>query len=252
MAKPTINDIRLFLDDLLEKRKAPLLLLSAGVKLQKLFTGLRDALVALPLAGSQALPLSKELGGVDSSFDGDGRFIYYLYEAYQGLPNFDPELLAGLKAVRDRFIPNLEVLSRSYADESAWAKERQEELATFEKTLRQFPVAPLGSGRTLYEIAVDFIEQGKLLSGLLSDRATLLDAEEARSRKDVSRLLNTTIGLVGQCRASIDIELKADPSTPQDLESQILGYYDRLVQQRATASKPATDEARPELATVTD
>jgi hypothetical protein len=239
MNRPTTNDIRLFLDDLVEKRKSSLLLLAAGPKLLKLFTGLRDSLLALPSAGTGLLPLTKELEDTDSLFDGDGRFIYYLYEAYQNLPGFDPELLSALKAIRDRFVPTLDILSKSYADESAWVRERQEDIATHEKSLKSFPLAPSTSQKTLYDVAVDFVSQGKLLGSLLSDRATKLDAEESKSRKDVSRILNTTIGLVGQCRSIIDVELKADDTMPRDLESQILGYYDLLAQQRAARPSPS-------------
>jgi hypothetical protein len=242
MAKPTINDIRLFLDDVIEKRKASLLLLSAGAKLHKLFSNLRDSLLALPISGPQNLPLTKELDAADGAFDGDGRFIFYMYEAYQNLPGFDPVLLAALKLVRDRFVPTLDVLSKNYRDEAAWVKERQEELSTYEKTLKTFPIV---GGKTLYDVAVDFIEQGRLLSDLLSDRAIQLDAEVSKSRKDVSRILNSTIGLVGQCRSAIDIELKADDSTPRDLEAQVLGYYDQLVSQRAVTNKtPITEQTK--------
>lgn len=219
-----LQSLHLGLADLLSKRLAPLQSFANGAANVPLITIQYTKISALPKA-LLGRPLVEELDTADSYFDGVGRGIYYLTEAYLQHSDTKPELIAAATQIRTELIPALDSLSATYESEASTAKAQKAQLAKLKPALDLFPVV----GGTLYDWAVAFVSAGEKIDTLLSERA------DAKDRAEASVLRSDTLGLLNRLRKSLKAEQKANPSLPADLETQVFGYFDLLENNAAEA-----------------
>lgn len=231
MANITLNDIKLFLSDLLAKRSADLLLLSAGKTYLKLFMQRQEQIQALPDA-LLSRPLADILADTDSLHDNYGRALWHFSEGYKFLPGIEPRLLSVIEKIQETFIPALDILRARYQDEAARAKEVRPRLNEMESDLRRFPVL---ADKTLFHVAEGFIENGEKLGSLLSSRA---DVTSTSNRSGAGKLLSSTLGLIRRVRDSLPDEREANPQLPADIETRLFGYLDLLAKARAEGAPP--------------
>ena len=194
--------------------------------------------------GLTGRPLVEDLTGSDALHDSGVRAVHLVCT---GLGQFLPLPKATrqfLLKVRDTFAPSLGATQESYADEAAAAKAREDDLEEMEPTLKAFPVAP---ETTLYTLVSTYIEAGKEIDTLLSQRAeTKADAEHKRT-KEANRIRSQTIRTINQFRETLVAEIKSKPELPRDLESRVFSYYDQLQETREAAlSRAETEEEAPE------
>lgn len=224
-----LADIKLGVDDLLDKRRPALVLSSIGKSYLPMLEGKQKFVNALPLAFTGGRPLAEALGATDNEHDGFGGAIWYLTEAYLRLPVQNASTIESVKRIRAALIPNLSGLGDSYADEAEAAIRRKGELAQIETDLKAIPVNM--GGTSLYDWAIGFLGAGEKLSVLLSERADAAIGGRAGSQK----LRSETIALLNRVRSAIADECVMSPALPQDLDAQIWGYLDELEKQRAEA-----------------
>jgi hypothetical protein len=245
MAKPKLNDLRLFLDDLLRERtssdpadkktrKELLRSLPSGETYVVLLTQRQVAIVALPPA-VLGLPLVDLLKYADSLHDGFGKFMYYMGEAYKAHPTLSRELVEQAEDLQETFAPSLSLFSANYADEAARVKELRPKLIEKKASLTRFPVA---DGTTLFDVASGHIENGEKLQTLLSERSDASDVD----RSGAGQLLSNTLGVIRRCRDMIADTLAVNASLPRDLDRQIFGFLDDLAQRRVTSAPPEEGE----------
>lgn len=172
-----------------------------------------------------------DLSETDAQHDGLGGAIWHFTEAVLCQPFVSVERREAARRVREAFIPDLSLLSDSYADEAAAAKENRPKLAAFESDLRLLPTP---DGQTLYEWAAAFVDKGDELARKLAAR-TQGSALDAFRQQTALRV--TTIGLVGRFRAALRDELKDNPELPATLDTDLFSGFDALSQRKAEATQ---------------
>jgi hypothetical protein len=226
----TLPTLRLILRDLLEKRRADLLLSRAGTFHEPELTEILTSIDALPAALTGA-PLAEELDAADDRHDAHGSTLFFITEAYLRQPDAPAELLAAARRIREAFIPQLGELNASYAREADRAIERKRHLAERKEDLLLFPMA---GGKTLLDVATAFLEAGERLHHLLSDRA---DTPKGQ-RQEASTLRPRAIGVLGRLRRDLAAEIQKNPALPRDLETRVFAYLDTLAASKSPASPP--------------
>jgi hypothetical protein len=233
-----LNDLLLGLNDLLGKRTTTLRSSAAGRMYEPLFVAQRDAIEQLPESVRAGLPLAEELGLKDTRHDAFGAAVYFMTEAYLRLEAYEPEHARRAKAIRDAFIPVLSELRASYPTEAAAAIRRAPTLEAMKAGLEAFPVM----GGTLHAWVKEYIESGKQLDQLYSERATAR-AETVADRGPAGALRGQTIGLLTRARTMMMDELEANKALPRNLAEQTFGYFDELSLTRAgKPAKPQEDK----------
>ncbi len=229
-------DLRLGLDDLLQKRHAALISSNIGQSYAPMLEEQRSSIVALPALLVGGRPLAESLEATDDAYDGFGGAIWHLTEAYLNLPAPNAQILDAIKRVRTALIPERAELRDSYADEADAAIRRKGELQQIENDLKSIPVAMGGS--TLYDWALSYLGAGEKLATLLSDR---VDATPA-ARKGAQKLRTETIALLNRARAAMADEIRSSNTVPKDLDMQVWGYFEELEGLRAGALGKKQDE----------
>ncbi|MDC3955654.1 hypothetical protein [Polyangium jinanense] len=227
-----LSDLKLGLDDLFTQRLPALTLSSLGKGYVPSLKLKKELVDDLPPALTGGRPLAEELDETDRAHDGFGAALYYTTEVYLRLPGADPALVAAAKRIRAAFIPELEDLRDSYADEAAAAVRRKDDLPALEADLKLFPTA---KGGTLHDWAIAYLAAGEKLSTLLSKRADV----ETDGRKHASKLRSETVALLNRVRNAIADDVATMPELPRDLDAQIFGYLDELEQRREVANRAA-------------
>jgi hypothetical protein len=235
----TLQVLRLFLDDLLDKRHADLVKSKAGKFREAELVEQRDKIQALPVALTGGTPLADVIEAADGIHDGFGGSLYYATEAVFRNPDSTDEQRGAAQRVRDAFIPALKELKSEYAIEAARARDRQPLLKERKADLMMIQ-SP--SGGTLYEVAQKFINAGLHLDELLSMRADV----PQNKREGAGVIRSETIGLINRFRADLSRELSKNPSLPQDLDRRVFGYLDtlgKMVPKSTPAPVPPTPPA---------
>ena len=226
--------IFLGLNDLLTKRLPALQSFAAGAASVDTLTAQRDAMANLPaITGTN--PALVGLENEDKQHDGVGRAIWYMLEAYIVCPNTPDDLRETAKKLQATYVPALRDLTLSYkAEIAAWQARKD---MNFETELAKFPLAEhtgfswgpatLSDWASMFDSAATGVYIG------VRDKPE----EEARYRKETTRLRNETTGTLNRLRTSLTLEAKQDPKLPADLEEQVFGYFDQLEKQ-ATDAKP--------------
>ena len=222
----TLKNLSLGLEDLLTKRVAPLQSFAAGNVSVPFLSTRRDRIAALP-AELTGLPQAEALALTDRRHDGFGGAIYYFTEAYLRLPDATPALIEAATKIRAAFIPSLDLLQARYDAEAQAALLNAPLVESLKAELMMFPVAPSG---TLYDLALAFVNEGKELGTLLSQRA------DAKDRKLAVQLRGETLAKLNRLREDLADARKDDPTLPADLEAQVFGYLDLLEDKDAVAA----------------
>ncbi|MDW8248315.1 MAG: hypothetical protein RMJ98_03290, partial [Myxococcales bacterium] len=216
----TLPTLRLVLRDLLEKRRADLLLSRAGTFHEPELSEILASMDALPPSLS-GMPLAEELKAADDRHDAYGSILFFLTEAYLRHPDAPDEILAAARRIREAFLPHLGELNASYAQEADRALERKRYLAERKEDLLLFPMA---GGKTLLDVATAYLEAGEHLHKLLSDRADIPRGQ----RQEASTLRPRAIGALSRLRRDLVAEIKKNQALPRDLEDRIFAYLDAL------------------------
>jgi hypothetical protein len=231
----TLGDLRLCLEDLFNTRKDIFLSSKICLVYEPLFSSRREQLNVLPKSLVGGVPLTEELAAKDKLHDDSLLTILGTLEASLKSPRAS-ELLK--KAAREI----IEVLKLSAADtmvsypqEAINAKNREETITKQKDNLQLFK---LPEGGSLYDIAQDYLLAAKGINALLSERAKQESLEET-DRREVPQLRVQIIAEIGRCRAALVDELKTNGNLPNNIDSQIFGYFDDLQQQRAIANHSA-------------
>jgi hypothetical protein len=236
MARATLNDAKLFLDDLIQGekkvRRESLLLISSGAVYLSQFTKKRDEINALPSSVVRDVPLVIELRTKDTRHDDCGRALWYFAEAYKNLPEdlCPPEIAKIPGEAREKFVPVLSELQAPHSDEAARAGTRRPALEEMKGALSQIPLA---GGRSLFDVTSAMLEAGDDIGKLLSERASQNTANaEQSNRQRAVVLLSDTLGLIRRCREQIIVEQEENPQLPSNLDTIIFDLFDLLQQQR--------------------
>lgn len=239
MKNLTINDLKLGLTELLDANGKRFSVLSAT----KAWTFYGDDLQlkqkelhGLPPEVTGATRQTTEvLTETDDLHDGFGAAIYYQTEAYLRAPDSSRELKIAAQDLRDAFITKLSELRGSYSDESTRAKERLPKLDIHKSKLQLFPIA---GGKTLYDWAKSYINNGIKLAELMSARAyteaSLTDPVKSKAALLRGEVIRTLFNL----RALLQQELKQNASLPPNLDALLFGLFDELQQKRQAAIAP--------------
>lgn len=222
----TLGSLLLGLDDLLTKRSDALQSFDAGKASLKFLSGRRDKITALP-AELTGRPHADLLAATDARHDGFGGVVWFVTEAYLRHPGSTPDMIEAAKKIRAAFITSLDDLRARYVDEATAAKAHEPSLETLKAELEMFPMA---GGQTLYECAVGFVEAGKRIDELLSDRA------DAKDRRAATVLRGETLAKLNRLRNDLADALKDEPTLPADLDAQVFGYFDLLEKKDAEAA----------------
>lgn len=235
MAQLTLSDLRLILMDMLDKRRPLIERMTTGRVYLPLLEKRLEAIQTLPGALT-ARPLADELETVDQSHDGFGAAIFFVCRAYEEVPNLDAAVRAAVQRVRAALIPSLGELRRTYLDEAEAALKREPELTRLRADMELIPVY----GGTLLDWAKSFIDHGKQLDGLLSQRGTAQAEASVSSgeRRRSAGLRSNTLALLRRMREGLDDELSSNETLDRGLVGQIFGYYDEVVRVRASQERP--------------
>jgi hypothetical protein len=233
MRNLTLGDLKLGLNDLLEKRSADLKSCQAGALYGPMLTAKRDAINGLPEALTGGRPLAAQLAEADVWHDGYGGAVWHLTEAILRHPDLPANLVEAAERVREAFIPSLGVLKETYADQAAAAKENRPSLKELGDELKAIDVP---GGKTLHTWVSAFLKAGDNLDKLLSDRA-MTGAEAGEGAKDTAGLRSATIGMLGRFRAAVADEVGSNAKLPKNLDGRLFGYFDELSQARAKQGK---------------
>lgn len=229
-----LADIYLGFEDLFTKRIGALTSTKAGAGQVEVLAAQRSEVSALPLAMT-GRAFVDELSVMDDEHDGFGYALWYLTEAYVRAPRTKPETVAAARRVREAFIPDTTVLQSSYADEAARAGTHKGKIAEYADDLKMLPI----DGGTAYDWALGFIAAGEKLSELLSKRADI----EGQSRQNAQALRSETVGMLNDLRRAIAREKKKGGGTlPDDIDTQIFGYFDTLEENRAHAARAGKEK----------
>jgi len=245
-----LTDLKLGLSDLLGKKKPLLEATNTGKTYLPLLTEQLHAIDDLPPSVDTGTPLAQQLAERDADHDGFGGAVWFLTEAYARCPGASDEVRAAAARIRVQFIPTLQELQGTFADEAHRARTRKVTLKDYKDDLKLFPVA---GGETLFDWVTSYLDAGLALNDLLSDRAdTPLD-----SRAGAGALRTKTIGILSRMRGALSDEVATNKKLPRDLETQAFAYLDQLSAQRpaprkrekvvavATPADPAADVAPP-------
>lgn len=229
MKNLTLADLSLGVPELLEKRVEFLHLVDPRGAIEKQLRAQVERLLELPAAARRNRPLAEALGLTDDLHDGSGSGVFYYLQAYLVCPLVPAEIRAAAARIRGGFIPVLDELRATYADEASRAKDRASKLEPFRADLEQFPIA---GGGTLFDWVKSFLDAGIKLDGLLAQRSDEAASAAGGGRQAAAGLRGSLIGLLGRLRDRVRDELKTDPALPRDLEAKLFSYVDQLAASR--------------------
>jgi hypothetical protein len=235
----TLADVKLVLDDLLDKRKPALEKSQYGKLAEPELAELKAAIDALPRALTTASPLSEELAEADDDHDEAGRVIFYATEVVLHDKDASAEAVAAAKHVRAQLVPELDELRAPLADEVSRAKERRPLLS--DKSFKaELKLLPLTGGRSVFDAATTMLDAADRISTLLSNRSDVAKPD----RSAATTLRPKVIGVLNDLRRNLTKERARNKRLPTDIDSQIFSYFD-LLNQRRPAKKAAAPPATP-------
>ena len=231
----TLGDLRLGLEDLFNTRKVIFVTSKICLVYEPLFSSRREQLNALPKNLVVGVPLTEELAEKDKLHDDSLLTMLGTLEATLKSPRASESLKRAAKEIIEVLKLSAADTMVSYPQEAINAKDREERIAKQKENLHLFK---LPEGGSLYDIAQDYLGAAKDIDALLSERAKQESLGEA-DRREVPQLRVQIIAEIGRCRAALVDELKTNGNLPNNIDSQIFGYFDDLQQQRATANHSA-------------
>jgi hypothetical protein len=242
----TIDRIYTATDDLLidPKRYAALQSFPFGAFITPELTKLRDEIGKLPDHG-KGLPFAAKLAATDTTHDGYGFACWHLVEAYLQAPDTTPAQLDTLQKIRD-ILGSLDELRATYDAEANAAKLREAKIAGIAQALQSFPTA---GGKTLLDWANQFVDSGKTIGQLLSDRAMAPD------RSAVRVLRGEALSRLNDMRRELSRAMKKDSSIPSNTDDLVFSFFDQLetksAEEAAEEKKKAKEAAAKKAAGAT-
>lgn len=184
---------------------------------------------------------TEALTGADALHDGFGGAFFVMTDAYLRAPDTSKEIREIALELRDNFITSLAELKGSYSDEASRATARMLKLEDYKGKLSLFPLV---GGKTLYDWAKSFLENGIKLDELMAARALTSAAQVDPARAANGALRSETVGLLSLMRSTIQYELTQNKALPPNLDALLFGYFDELQTKRqAGATTPAEPPA---------
>jgi hypothetical protein len=235
----TLGDLWLALTDLLEKRRDTLLQSKIGKGYEDLFELRRKQFDAIPRELLTAIPLTEELAAGDVSHDDHLMVLLNTLQITLRNAKASKEAKEAAQEALARLQLSAADISASYPQEAATAKGREE---TIEALKDKLSLIQAPGGGTLYDTALDYLEAGRMLDALLSERSKI-EALTEKDRSQIALLRNLLIGEVGRCRAAIFDEKKTNKALAENYDALLFGYFDDLHASRA-ASTQASKEAK--------
>lgn len=235
----SIRELREASSDLLEKRLASLARLPTGDYFKTAITEKLGAVAALPDSITK-LPLSELLKLLDKSHDQWARTIHFLLRAAEECPTMPESTAKTVELIRERYMSGLNEIRDPYGVEAQRGRERAQKLPGDQAALTALATP---DGRTLFDWVSNYVDAGKSIGGGLSGRADQLASSGDASQ--AGKLRSELIGLYGELRAAIRLQLKAQADLPRTLEDDILGNFDelqRLAVQRRKKAQPPEDK----------
>ncbi len=230
--------MKLALRDLLDARRADLLLSLAGRYYEGMLEEHLEALEALPLVLTSSGPFTALLDTLDSLHTSYGTAIYLVTEIYLRTAQVDVETAAAAQRIRAAFTPALEELAVARAGEARPAPGQKPLMRPMKADLTRFPLA---DGRTLLDTATAFLDAGTRLHQIFSECADL----PRSARTEAARIRAATARTLERLRGDVVRELEKDPGLPRDLEERLFGYLDTLEEARATGQGAPIREGKP-------
>jgi hypothetical protein len=229
----SLADLREGLVDLFENRGEALKMTQTGKLYGPILAAKRKAIENADEAARRAQ--TGDVGETDAQHDGLGAALWNYTESVLSHPFVSQGLRESAKRIREAFIPDLGVLSDSYADEAAAARQNRPKLVALEADLKRFPTP---DGTTLHTWATAFVDQGDAIARQLAARSQTSSVDLFRQH---TALRVTTIGLVGRFRAALRDELAEHPQLPRDMDTRIFAYFDELGRRRAEAQEKRSE-----------
>lgn len=236
----TIPDLRLALDDMLERRLETLRATGVGRCYEPSLVRLREQLAAHPESIDDQRPLVALIGETRRLHRAWGSALFHAMEAYARVPTLSEGQRKELEELRRLFMPKLGELRESYATAAARAFSRGRLLGRYSASLASFPV--LGDC-TLADWAAAYVATGRRLGELVACRADLVAQVAAGSteRTEGGRLRSIVIGLLGRLRAALVDELATQPSLHRQLDAELFAYVDELARMRSGVAQRARE-----------
>ncbi|MFO0590179.1 MAG: hypothetical protein U0441_21735 [Polyangiaceae bacterium] len=234
-----LSELHLILPDLLTKKRHYYEHTSAGAIYIPLLEASQKAIDDLPVEITTGTVLAAELGQADVTHDGYGGAIWNFAAAYLKCPGVDEEVREAAERIRKQFIPALSQLKEPYAAEAKRAADREKTLGDHKADLQMFPVITAKGDKksTLYDWVKAYIDAGRSLDALLSERA---DADYD-SRAGAPALRTTILGQLGRMRTALSDEVAAKPKLSRTLVEDTFAYFDQM---EAAAEKRAAGGAK--------
>jgi hypothetical protein len=239
----TLGDLWLALTDLLDTRRDTLLRSLIGKSYEPLFAQRRKQFDNIPRELLTGTPLTEELATGDVFHDDNLMVLLTTLQATLRNAKASAEIKEAAQETLDALKLAPSDVSATYPQEAATAKGREKTVEEYKDKLSL--IAAPGGG-TLYDIALDYLEAGRTLDRLLSDRAKI-EALSEKDRSYISSLRNLLIGEIGRCRGAIADEQKIiDPNKtfPENYDALIFGYFDNLNETREATNQAAKEAER--------
>lgn len=238
----TIPDLRLALEDMLERRLETLRATGVGRCYEPSLVRLREQLAVLPETVDDQRPLVELIGETRRIHRAWGSALFHAMEAYARVPTLSEGQRKELEELRRLFMPKLGELRESYATVAARAFSRGRLLGRYSASLASFPVV---GDCTLADWVSAYVATGRRLGELVACRADLVAQLAAGSteRMEGRRLRSAVIGMLGRLRAALVDELAAQPQLHRQLDAELFAYVDELARMRRAVAQRARDAA---------
>lgn len=242
MKSLSLTDLRLGLEDLLNKRISDLTASSSGTLYKPMLEKKLADLQAIPGVSTGGTPLATELAEADAKHDDCGTAIWHILQAYRTYPGIKPEIKKVAEKIEHAFIPSLQELNKSYATEAEAALTHKKRVTQFSDDLKKFPML---NNLTLLDWVNEFISAGESINALLSKRADEHSLQQIRNRKGTAGLRSATLGLLHRLRSALHDELEINLRLSRDLDLKVFGYIDELARARESLTKQKSTVPEP-------
>ncbi len=250
MAQFALSDLKLGLNDLFsDAKKHKLFSTTDTAKVyEPLLREQSERINALPPAlVDEGRPLAAQLGEGDVLHDAWGLAIWHLNEAYRIVPKLDPALRAVTALVNRHVIARPADVRDSYPTEAARAADRKKAMPKIKAELAKIPVVD----GTLATWVAEYNVAGEAIGVLLAARgAKTAETGGETAEKSPAVLRAETVGLLNRARSTLADEVRRNKKLPRNLDAQIFGYFDTLLQLRA--DREAQSVEAPASPAVTD
>lgn len=243
MSKVTLNDAKVYLDDLLNgTRRATLDAITPAAAYSAILVATLAEILALPPALLGGTPKAQALEAADIRHDGLGNALYYLAKAILAHPDSTSDQKDAATFILTKIVASRAELRASFATEAGRASERRPGVEAGRSILERVTVFATNA----YQWAVSFLDAGSMLGSLLSGRA---DAKVDRS--PATGLRTKAIGQIGTLRRIVADAHAGDPAAARKADRELFYFFDMLNDMRERGSSEPTPAPVPTPVTPT-